>query len=236
MKTSPLILILTLMPLLARAGTLIPSSLDPALSAAREEAFIPWSDPEQSSAYWKKLSPKHVPIYNERKHGNLSRDIYIPNPGIGYWVLGGLTEKNLFKVHREKLQIDDTLVSASVYKDEKGNDIYWALWAPRERAHLLTARMKQLGIGQARIELSAGDQFQLWVSSLKPFSTAMVWASLLLNGILLCGRRCSRGPTRPETCVPGRNRPPPFVNRKLRVVGNPRSKTISTMPSCQPAN
>ncbi|HRJ71456.1 MAG TPA: hypothetical protein PLS03_04490 [Terrimicrobiaceae bacterium] len=185
---NPIRLILTLMlaPLLAQAETLIPSSLDPAFAAAREEAFIPWSDPGQSSVYWKKLSPKHVPIYNERKRGNLSRDIYIPNPGIGYWVLGGLTRKNLFKVHREKLQIDDTLISASVYQDEKGNDIYWALWAPRERAHLLTDRMKQLGIGQARIELSAWDHFQVWLSSLKPFSAAMVWASLALNGILLC--------------------------------------------------
>lgn len=185
MRTSSLILILTLMPLLARAGALIPSSLDPAFSAAREEAFIPWSDPGQSSAYWKKLSPKHVPIYNERKHGNVSRDIYIPNPGIGYWVLGGLTKKNLFKVHREKLQIDDTLISASIYQDEKGNDIYWALWAPRERAHLLTDQMQKLGIGQARIELSVWDRFLIWASSLKPFSAAIVWASLLLNGFLL---------------------------------------------------
>jgi hypothetical protein len=185
MKTSLFILVLTFFPLMARAEKLIPSSLDPALSASREEAFIPWSDPEQSSAYWKKLSPKHVPIYNERKHGKQSRDIYIPNPGIGYWVLGGLTEKNLFKVHREKLQIDDTLISASIYKDEKGNEIYWALWAPRHRAHLLTDQMQKLGIGQARIELSVWDRFQIWAASLKPFSAAIVWASLLFNGFLL---------------------------------------------------
>jgi len=185
MKKHLIILIALILPAIAYAERLIPSSLDPAFSEAREKAFIPWSDPEQSSAYWKKLSPKNVPIYYERKHGNLSRDIYIPNPGIGYWVLAGLTKENLFKTHKEKLKIDDTLISASVYKDEKGNDIYWALWAPRQRAYLLTDKMKELGIGQARIEYSIFDKFGFWAASLKPFSGIITWTSLAVNLILL---------------------------------------------------
>ncbi|HEY5792344.1 MAG TPA: hypothetical protein VIS74_03535 [Chthoniobacterales bacterium] len=168
----------------AHAERLIPSSVDPASAAAREKAFIPWSTPEESSAFWKKLSPNHVPVYYERKDGPLSRDIYIPNPGIGYWVLGGLTEKQLFKIHREKLEIDDTLISASAYPDERGNRLYWALWAPRERAYLLTDPMKKLGIGQARIEFSWADRFLLWAAEMKPFSGFITAASLALNGLL----------------------------------------------------
>lgn len=185
MKIHAALLILALSPMISFAETLISSSLDPAFAEAREEAFIPWSDPEQSSSYWKKLSPKNVPIYYERKNGNLSRDIYIPNPGIGYWVLAGLTKDNLFKTHKEKLKIDDTLISASVYKDEKGNDIYWALWAPRQRAYLLTDKMKELGIGQARIEYSIFDKFGFLAASIAPFSGFITWTSLAVNLLLL---------------------------------------------------
>lgn len=175
-----------LLPSLGHAEKLIPSSLDPALSDVREKVFIPWSHPEQSADYWKKLASKNVPIYRERKHGNLSRALYIPNPGIAYWVLSGLSKEDLFKTHEEKLKIADTLISASVYTDEKGKDVYWALWAPRERAYLLTDKMKELGIGQARIEYSLWEKFEFWVVSLKPFSGFITWASLTVNLILLC--------------------------------------------------
>ncbi|MDX6766513.1 MAG: hypothetical protein SFU85_06960 [Candidatus Methylacidiphilales bacterium] len=185
MKFHTALLVSALLPIISFAETLIPSSLNPAFTESREKAFIPWSDPEQSTTYWKELSPKNVPIYYERKHGDLSRDIYIPNPGIGYWVLAGLTKENLFKTHREKLKINDTLVSASIYKDEKGNDIYWALWAPRQRAYLLTDKMKELGIGQAQIEYSIFDRFGFFAASLKPFSGIITWASLAVNLILL---------------------------------------------------
>ncbi len=185
MKTRLAILFLALTPLLSIAETLIPSAVDPSLAAAREKAFIPWSDPQQSTDYWNKLSSKNVPIYYERKDGNLSRDIYIPNPGIGYWVLASLTKEALFQVHKEKLKIGDTLVSATVYRDKRGNDVYWALWAPANRAYLLTDKMKELGITQARIVPTWEDRFQEWSISLKPFSAAITWASLLLNLFLL---------------------------------------------------
>ncbi|TXI87444.1 MAG: hypothetical protein E6Q40_04955 [Cupriavidus sp.] len=185
MKTRLAILFLALTPLLAFGETLIPSAADPSLAAAREKAFIPWSDPQQSTAYWNKLSSGNVPIYYERKDGNLSRDIYIPNPGIGYWVLSGLTKENLFRIHKEKLKIGDTLVSASVYRDQRGNDSYWALWAPANRAYLLTDKMKELGITQARIEPTLADKIQEWSISLKPFSAAITWASLVLNLLLI---------------------------------------------------
>ena len=167
------------------AERLVPSTLDPAKAEAREEAFIPWCTPQEKDAYWKKLSPNHVPIYYERKAGDMSRDIFTPNPGIGYWVLAGLTEKNLLKTQREKLKIDDTLVSASVYQDEKGNKIYWALWAPRERAYLLLDRMKALGIGQARIEYSLIDKLGFWAESLQPVSGVITLMSMGLSFALL---------------------------------------------------
>jgi hypothetical protein len=167
------------------AERLVPSKLDPAFSQQREEAFIPWSDPEQSGAYWKKLSSSNIPIYNERKAGNLSRDIYTPNPGTGYWVLGGLTEKALFKTHKEKLLIDDTLISASTYTDEKGETSYWALWAPRSKAHFLTERMSALGIAQARIEYSLFDKLNDWAVSLNTYTGALSFSTLLINLVIM---------------------------------------------------
>lgn len=184
MKSLAFLCALCLVSAAAVVETLIPSTLDPAMAAAREEAFIPWSTPDQSGDYWKKLASKNVPIYCERKPG-FSRDIYTPNPGTGYWVLGGLSQKSLFRVHKEKLAIDDTLISASVYTDEKGNKEYWALWAPRTKAHLLTDRMQALGISQARIEFSWGDKFQEWATSLKAFSGFITWTSLGLNVLLV---------------------------------------------------
>ncbi len=185
MKTRLAILLLAFAPIISFAETLIPSAADPSLAAVREKAFIPWSNPQQSTDYWNRLSSSNVPIYYERKDGNLSRDIYIPNPGIGYWVLSGLTKENLFRIHKEKLKIGDTLVSATVYRDQRGNDSYWALWAPANRAYLLTDKMKELGITQARIEPTWGDRFQEWAASLAPFSAAITWASLALNLFLV---------------------------------------------------
>lgn len=185
MKTRLALLFLALAPLLSFAEALIPSSVDPAQAAEREKLFIPWSNPGQADAYWNKLSSSNVPIYNEREAGNLSRDLYIPNPGLGYWVLGGLSKKELFRIHKEKLEIGDTLISASVYRTPGGNDVYWALWAPAKRAHLLTEKMKELGISQARIEPTLADKVLAWSASLKPLSSALTWASLVLNVILL---------------------------------------------------
>jgi len=185
MKIYIAVSILALSPLTTFAARLIPSTLDPAMAKAREEAFIPWCTPKEKDPYWKKLSPNHVPIYYERKAGDLSRDIFTPNPGIGYWVLAGLTEKELLKTQRAKLKIDDTLVSASVYQDENGTKIYWALWAPRGRAHLLLDRMKALGIGQARIEYSLIDKFGFWAESLNPVAGVIAVISLALSLLLL---------------------------------------------------
>ena len=100
-------------------------------------------------------------------------------------MLGGLTEKNLFKTHREKLKIDDTLISGSFYQDEKGNKIYLALWAPIERAYLLTDQMKKLGIGQARIDFSLFDKITIWAATMKPFSGFLTAISLVVNLVLL---------------------------------------------------
>ncbi len=137
------------------AGDLIElSSLDPELADRRDRVFTPWSTNQQASKYWKDLSSNHVPVYNDRKSAEESRLIYLPNPGIGYWVLGGLSKDILLRVHRDKLKIDDTLIAASAYTNEDGEKVYWALWAPRKKAHLLLDLMKNLGIGQARIELA----------------------------------------------------------------------------------
>ena len=130
----------------------IPSSLDPALSEAREKAFTPWCTPEQDAANWQKFAGTHVPVYNERKAGGLSRNIYIPNPGVGYWVLGNLTEAQLLAVHTQKLKIGDELVSVSAYQNEEGKTVYWALWTARSRAYLLLEKMRELGIGLPKVK------------------------------------------------------------------------------------
>ncbi len=153
------VLVLLVVNQAARAERLIPSALDPNRSGAREEVFIPWSSPEESGVYWHKLAGTHVPIYNEHKDGNLSRDLYIPNPGVGYWVLGGLTEQALWDTEREKLKIGDELVSASVYQDETGATRYWALWTARNRSYLLKDRMRVLGITPAQIVNEFADPF-----------------------------------------------------------------------------
>lgn len=185
MKTIYIFLALLAIGQIARCEHLIPSSLDPNLAEAREKACTPWCNPEESGAYWNKLRSSNIPIYHEHKVGNLERHIYIPNPGTGYWVLGGLTEKTLFKTHREKLKIDDTLISGSFYQDEKGNKIYWALWAPRERAYLITDEMRKFGIGQARIEFSLIDKIMMWAADLQPFSGFLMACLLVVNLTML---------------------------------------------------
>ena len=152
MKTILLFVALLGISHVARGERLVPSALDPSRNGARDEVFIPWSTPEESGVYWHKLAGTNVPIYNERKDGGLSRDIYIPNPGVGYWVLGGLSEKALWDTEREKIKIGDELVSASAYRDESGATVYWALWVPHNRSFLVKDRMRALGITPARIE------------------------------------------------------------------------------------
>ena len=185
MKTIYIFLILLAIGQIARGERLIPSRLDPKLTEARENAFIPWSNPEESSVYWNKLHSSNVPLYNERKHGNLSRDIYVPNPGIGYWVLGSLSETALWKTQGDKLKIGDELVSASVYKDEKGVSVYWALWAPKNRSYLLKDKMRQLGITPAMVELTLADKLKAFSTDFAPFLGVAVVVIFAFQLILL---------------------------------------------------
>ncbi len=185
------------------AETFVPSKLDPALAQVRELAFIPWSSPGEADQQWKKLSVNNVPIYNEKKPG-LSRDLYIPNPGIPFWVVGGLSKKDLFKTHREKLAIDDTLISASVYTDEKGREVYWALWAPRLRADRVVSKMKEFGITQARIDYSLSERIMSWGTSFKTAEAtfiiiiflALIFLLLLLIAVLYSLNTLSRNAER----------------------------------------
>jgi hypothetical protein len=186
LKLAYILIATLLLGSVSRAEILIPSQVDSTHSEAREKAFIPWSTPEESSDYWKKLSSSHVPIYKELKDGNLGRDLYIPNPGIGYWVLGGLTEKALWKTHEEKLKIGDELVSATIYKDEKGVVTYWALWAPESKAYLLKDRMKEFGITPAKVEYTLLDKTKMLSADLEPYKTvAIVAVPFILSLILL---------------------------------------------------
>ena len=152
MKTFGCLFVLLLASHPAFGQRIISSPLDPALSEARERAFTPWCNPEQDAANWRKLASSNVPVYNERKAGGLSRNIYLPNPGVGYWVLGDLSEAQLLAVHAEKLKIGDELVSVSAYENEEGKTVYWALWTARSRAYLLLAKMRELGIGLPKVK------------------------------------------------------------------------------------
>lgn len=137
----------------AMGATLIPSELDPTLNEVKEKVFMPWSTPEEASVFWKKLGGSNIPIYCERRPGKLIRDIYVPNPGIGYWVLGDLSETAFWKTQEERVKIGDELVSAIVYKNERGIPLYWALWVPKDRSYLIKDKMLELGITPARIAL-----------------------------------------------------------------------------------
>ncbi len=168
----------------ASAEKLIPSKADEAHSAAREETFIPWSTPEEGGRYWKELSSKNIPIYKEHQgtegRNPKGRDLYIPNPGVGYWVLGGLNKESLWKTHHEKLKIKDELVSASVYQDSDGETRYWALWVPASKAHIIKAKMAEFGITPARVELTFDDHLRQLSERLSPYAPLAAFANLLL--------------------------------------------------------
>lgn len=152
MKTFRLIAAFFLIALCSRAEEIVLTVLDPALSGAREGYFTTWSDSAGAGKNWEKLSPKNVPVVFERKDKTLTRDLYIPNPGIAWCAMGDLTKDRFLRVHHGKVSRGDTLVSATEHRDADGNVVYWGLWAPRDRAHLLVAQMEKLGIRQARVE------------------------------------------------------------------------------------
>ena len=172
----------------AQAERLIPSQADSVHVSAREEALIPWSTPEEGSDFWRKLSRSNVPIYKEMKlgeKGELGRDLYIPNPGIGYWVLGGLSEKALWKTHHEKLEIGDELISATIFKDAKGEISYWALWAPANKSYLLKDKMREFGITPARVEFTILEKMKMFSSDLASYTALVVFSILILNLLFL---------------------------------------------------
>jgi len=165
------------------AEILIPSQPDTSHSEIREKAFTPWGTPDELGVNWKKLS--NIPIYKEMKEGDLGRDLYVPNPGIGHWALGGLDEKTLWRVHNEKLKIGDELVSASVYKDANGAVTYWALWAPENKSYLLKEKMREFGITPARVEFTTLEKLKKLSSDLAPYTAVAVFGILILSIILL---------------------------------------------------
>lgn len=181
------------------AEIVIPSQVDSAHAEVREKTFIPWSTPEECGNYWKKLASSNVPIYKEYKDENLGRDLYIPNPGIGYWVLEGLSEKALWKTQAEKLKNGDELVSVSVSKDKKGAATYWALWAPENKSYLLKQKMMEFGITPAKVELTVLDRLRMLSSDLAPYTTVAVFGTFILSLIffpitillLICRKRSS---------------------------------------------
>ena len=117
MKTSLLLLALLTIISDAHSEELTPSQLDSARTEARDKVFTSWGTSEDANGFWNKLAKENVPVYKEFKDAKLSRDLYIPNPGIGYWVLGGMTEQAFWETEREKLKIGDerssTWISAS---------------------------------------------------------------------------------------------------------------------------
>ena len=145
---------------------LTPSKLDPQYAEAREKAFTPWGDEEQTGATWRKLSPTHIPVYGEHRADGWKRGIYIPNPGTGYWSLDGLSEQSFWSTEREKLKIGDELVSAGKCENDDGVTKYWALWAPRTKAYLIKEKMRALGITPASVDID---------ESYVPFSGAVVF-------------------------------------------------------------
>jgi len=188
MKPFYLLIALCLLSGPAQAARLIPSQVDLAHASAREAALIPWSTPEEGSDFWRKLSRSNVPIYKEMKigeKGELGRDLYIPNPGIGYWVLGGLSEKALWKTHHEKLEIGDELISATIFKDARGDISYWALWAPANKAYLLKDKMKEFGITPAKVEFTLWEKMKMLSSDLAPYTALAVFGVLSLNLLTL---------------------------------------------------
>jgi len=169
----------------AHCERLIPSKADPNFSVTREKAFLPWGTPEDEGINWKKLASSNIPVFNEHKQGALSRAIYIPNPGTGYWSLAGLSEKALWKTNHEKHEIGDQLVSATCYTDSNGDLVYWALWAPETKAHLIKDKMLELGIAPAKVELTLADKLKAFSADFAPFLGASVATILVLQFIAL---------------------------------------------------
>lgn len=158
MRTVAFLFFLFALSRVASGDQLTPSSLDPSFSEKREKVFTPWGDEERASYDWRTLSPTHIPVYGEHQPNGLKRGIYIPNPGLGYWTLDGLTEEELWKTEREKLKIGDELVSGGSYEGQDGVKRYWALWAPRKRAYLLKEKMRELGITPAKVDIDQAAQ------------------------------------------------------------------------------
>ncbi len=160
----------------ALGDQLTPSSLDPKFAEVREKAFTPWGDKEQIGATWRQLSGTHIPVYGEYRSDGWQRAIYIPNPGVGYWALDGLSEDELWQTEREKLKIGDELVSAGSHDIGDGVIRYWALWTPRNRAYLIKEKMRELGIIPASVDIDPLAQnedergFRLDAATLYTFS------------------------------------------------------------------
>jgi len=163
---------------IAHAETLIPDKADPALAEVREKAFLPWVDASGRADEWHRLASSNIPVYNERKPGNISRSLYIPNPGVGYWSLDNLSEKDLWKTQHEKLKIGDELVSATQYTNERGELVYWALWASAERSYLIKDKMRALGVVPAKVELNLCDNLKVISAGLEPFTGIAIFATL----------------------------------------------------------
>lgn len=179
------------------SAEIIVDALSPEQEGVREAAFLPWVSPKESSARWKQLSKDHIPIYfdyklepqletnGEQKDVPRIREIYIKNPGVGYWVLAGLSEEEFLKTQREKLKIKDALISATTYVNEKGERQYWALWAPASQATLLTKPMADLGISQAQIVFSPWERLMEHLTEKPPVPAYVLWASVVLNILLI---------------------------------------------------
>jgi len=133
------------------------------------------------------FSSSNIPVYNERKPGNISRSLYIPNPGTGYWSLDNQSEKSLWRTQHEKLKIGDELVSATQYTNENGELVYWALWAPAERSHLIKDKMRALGIEPAQVKLDFADKLAILSDFLAPFTGIAIFATLGLSIISFLG-------------------------------------------------
>ena len=164
----------------------IPSTLDPAYAAKREQAFTEWNKPPRTDEIFKEQSKSHIPIYNEHRKDQSNRDIYIQNSGARYWVLGGLTDQSLLKVHQDKLTIGDELASVSYYENEKGQKVYWALWCSGTHANWVKEKMREYGITPARIDYTFADKLQSFSDTLNPYSGILALASLGISLIALC--------------------------------------------------
>lgn len=150
------ILISFMMPMKPKAeatAVITLSKVDPALAAEREKDFIPWSDSKQAGDYWKKLASSNIPIFTERKEGGLRRSIYLPNPGTGYCTFSEMDKASLIRIHKNKLKIGDTVITAGSYRNARGETEYWALWAPRDKYPLFADHLKKYGLTKAEIEI-----------------------------------------------------------------------------------